>query len=212
MHYKALMKRPTSVLLVLLMAAVLGGCGKEDPGQSKVEAMIRDELGKPAGELKDSDFQSIEEFSHYPDSYNKRTEEEKIEDVALIGKMTSLKKLNLGVNKIKDISSLSGCTQLQELSLQDNQISDIKVVAGMTKLKKLELDKNVITDVSALAGLPDLEVISLMNNQITDPSPLAGLKKILHINLTGNPVSEDAVKKLQDTLGKDKVVFEKQDN
>ena len=76
-----------------------------------------------------------------------------------LGRLKSLKQLNLSACNAEDISSLAQLTNLTELNLADNNISDISALEPLTALTYLNLSGNPIADVSQFEGRADLFLI-----------------------------------------------------
>ena len=104
---------------------------------ANLEAVIREEIGKPEGDITDTDLQGITELDSQHDWDTPDGE------------------------KIVDLTGLEYCTNLQYLSLVFNQIIDISAIAGLNNLENLSLDLNQIIDISAVAGLNNLQELSL---------------------------------------------------
>lgn len=106
-------------------------------------------------------------------------------DAALrpVGKLTTLRKLNLASNvRLTDngLRHLSGLVNLQELNLLDSGISNAGLphLAGLTSLESLDLGKNPkITDLGLqhLHGLRQLRMLNLAETSVTD----AGVEELV---------------------------------
>ncbi|MCP4113145.1 MAG: leucine-rich repeat domain-containing protein, partial [Desulfobacteraceae bacterium] len=129
-----------------------------------LEAVIRQAINKPSGEIPKSDLQSLTELNAVGKD---------IKNIEGLQYCTKLDQLDLSHNQISDISAVAGLTNLTVLDLYNNQVSDINAVAGLTNLTVLNLSKNRISDISALAGLNNLEKLYLFGNRISDIKPLA---------------------------------------
>ncbi|MCP4345189.1 MAG: leucine-rich repeat domain-containing protein, partial [Desulfobacterales bacterium] len=125
-----------------------------------LEAVIRQAINKPSGEILESDLQGITELYY--------TGMKDIENIEGLQYCTKLDQLDLSFNQINDISAVAGLTNLTELRLYGNEISDIIAVAGLTNLTVLDLYYNGISDISAVAGLTNLTELRLYNNEISD--------------------------------------------
>lgn len=76
-----------------------------------------------------------------------------------LGRLTSLKHLNLAECKAEDISALSQLTHLTELNLANNNISDISALKNLTALTYLNLSGNPIADYSQVEGREGLVLV-----------------------------------------------------
>jgi len=167
-----------------------------------LEAVIRQAISKPLGDIFASDLQgltslnasgksiaNIEGLQYCTNLTTLFLTDNQISNISVIAGLTKLTRLYLYNNQISDISPLAGLTNLTELNLQKNQISNIGALAGLTNLAGLRLDINQISDISALAGLTKLTELGLGNNQISDISALAGLTNLIKLELNYNQIS-----------------------
>ncbi len=137
------------------------------------------------------------------------------EDLAVLGDMTSLKKLTLNGDSLTDLSPLAGLTGLTYLNLGEHgrNLEDLSPLAGMTEMEELYLPSDpYYTDLSPLAGMTKLKALSTLGVKYTgsnaidsldfltnmkdlellnipvgnvDLAPLAGLTKLREIDLNG---------------------------
>ena len=169
-----------------------------DPG---LEAAIRDEIGKPSGDILNTDLDrltslflmehgisNLEGIQHCTNLTELDLEDNQIVDISPLAGLINLTRLGLYDNQIVDISPLAGLFNLMELSLSGNQIVDISPLAGLINLTRLVLDRNQIVDISPLAGSINLMELSLSGNQIVDITPLAGLINLTELLLVDNQI------------------------
>jgi Leucine-rich repeat (LRR) protein len=167
-----------------------------------LEAAIRVEIDKPAGDIMASDLQAltslrvdngnisdINGLEYLTNLEWLRLFYNNIIDIGPLAGLVNLDTLFLGENQINDISSLAGLTTLSVLDLPHNQITDIKPLDGHTNLVELNLFSNQIQNLDSLVGLTNLEFLSLDSNQIIDISPLAGLTNLQMLFLGNNQIS-----------------------
>ncbi|MDD4607100.1 MAG: leucine-rich repeat domain-containing protein, partial [Patescibacteria group bacterium] len=193
-QFKARMKKSLSILVLgFLVSSIVLTMLIAQPWQVKpanaavitfpdanLEAAVRDAIGKPTGDIYDTDVSGLTSFS---------ADSSSISDITGMEYFTSLTYLNLSSNQISDISALSTLTSLTILYLYDNQISDISFLSGLINLTQLDLWSNQISDISALSGLTDLTYLSLYHNQISDISALSGLTDLIYLSLSYNQIS-----------------------
>jgi internalin A len=148
---------------------------------SNLETAIRDAIGKPTGDIYQSDLDNL--TSLYADSRN-------IIDLTGLEHCTSLTWLRLGFNQISDISPVSNLTSLTYLVLWGNQISDISPVSNLTSLTQLWLMDNQISDISPVSNLTSLTRLNLWSNQISDISPVSNLTSLTRLDLYYNQISD----------------------
>ncbi len=170
---------------------------------SALETAIRDELGKPTGEITSEDMETLTSLSATDLNITDLTGLEaaenltrlylghnQISDISALSGLTGLTELRIDSNQLSDISALSGLTGLTYIFLHNNQISDISGLMGLANLKKLYLENNQISDISALSGLTNLTELYLQNNQISDINALSGLTNLIWLYLHYNQISD----------------------
>ncbi len=118
--------------------------------------------------------------------------ENSIDDVAPLAKLTQLSTLWLYNNSITDVAPLAKLTQLSTLWLYNNSITDITPLTRLTKLEQLHLGSNSITDIAPLAKLTQLKSLWLYNNSITDVAPLTRLTQLKQLHLGSNSITDVA--------------------
>jgi parallel beta-helix repeat protein len=168
-----------------------------------LEAAIRDAIGKPTGDIYQSDLDNL--TSLYADSRNiidltglehctsltwLRLGFNQISNISPVSNLTSLTYLVLWGNQISDISPVSNLTSLTQLWLMDNQISDISPVSNLTSLTRLDLWSNQISDISPVSNLTSLTRLDLYYNQISDISPVSSLTSLTDLVLDNNQISD----------------------
>jgi hypothetical protein len=113
-----------------------------------------------------------------------------VSNLSPLSGLTALRHLNLSRTKVRDISPLSGLTALQYLWLNHIKVSDLRPLAGLTALQHLELRKTHVRDVSPLSGLTALQVLWVNFAPVSDISPLSGLTALQYLWLNTTPVSD----------------------
>jgi len=178
---------------------------------AKLEALIKEAIGKTESPIYPSDLASLTAFSgvgkditdltgleHCVNLKELHLQKNRIKDLSPLASLGHLSTLSLHDNQIRDISPLSNLTGLTELKLTKNQINNIAALGTLTKLRYLYLSENQVRDISVLARLPNLKIVMLSHNQISDISPLVrntGLGKGDEVGLTGNPLSQESLNK-----------------
>ena len=115
-------------LCLIVPAAFATGCGDSSPGgisfpAPNLEAAIREAIGKPSGEINQSDLEAITEF----------------DTVSTFQHITNL-------------TGLEYCINLEVLDLDNEEISDLSPIAGLTNLTVLNLSWNELSDISPISG------------------------------------------------------------
>ncbi len=219
------MKKTIAIILLTVLAVfiILSGCAKlknpteplstntPTPGCTPVifpdpnlEAEIRNEIGKPTGDICQSNCESIIVLDAYGSGIinltgleycinltNLYIDSNDLSDISALSGLTNLTELWLQYNyTLSDISALSGLTNLIELRSQFTNISNISALSGLTNLTVLHLSDNSISDISALSGLTNLFMLGLSSNTISDISALSGLTNLIELVLSGNSISD----------------------
>jgi parallel beta-helix repeat protein len=168
-----------------------------------LEAAIRDAIGKPTGDIYQSDLEGLTTFHAHDGGISNLTglewcinlqglylEWNQISDISTLSSLINLTSLYLYENQISDLTPISNLARLVELSLKDNQINDIQPLANLTNLAYLVLWGNQLSHLQPLANLTNLTGLDLCVNQISDISPLANLTNLQSLNLGRNQVSD----------------------
>jgi leucine-rich repeat protein SHOC2 len=112
---------------------------------------------------------------------------------AVIGKFTSLRKLDLGANELKRLPAEIGqLTSLEVLYLDHNQLTSVPAEIGqLTSLWRLDLGWNQLTSVPAEIGqLTSLTELNLYNNQMTSvPAEIGQLTSLRELWLNDNKLT-----------------------
>ena len=168
-----------------------------------LEEAIREAIGKPTGDIYESDLQGLAQLDASDRDISDLTGLEycvnlthlhlyfnQISDISPLAGLTNLTAIDLSVNQISDISPLDSLTNLTDLNLYRNQISDISALANITSLTYLNLSHNQISDISALANLTGLTNLVLYDNHVSDISALDSLTNLTDLNLYRNQISD----------------------
>ena len=146
-----------------------------------LEAAIREAIGKPTGDIYQSDLAGLISL----DASNRG-----IVDLTGMEFCTSLIELRLHNNEISDLSPLSDLTGLTLLYLYQNQISEISPLSNLTGLTILILNSNQISDVSPLSNLASLTSLNVAYNNLTNISPVSNLTNLTWLRLENNQISD----------------------
>lgn len=173
---------------------------------ANLEAVIREAISKPAGDILNTDLEPLTELDVYHsdvaditgleycvnlDNLNLRFNT--ISDLTSLAGLTSLTVLDVSHNPLPGhVAPLAGLTGLHELYLCETDLEDISALGGLTALVVLELWGNDITDVTPLGALTQLQVLKLSSNHVTDVAPLAGLTALQELALSSNGVTSIA--------------------
>ena len=103
-------------------------------------------------------------------------------DLELIGRLTSLEKLDFSENKITKIQGLDNLTSLKNLHLENNQITEIQGLNNLVELEYLNLNDNQISKIQGLEKSTKLRWLNLGHNQITKIEGLDNLTNLKDID------------------------------
>lgn len=161
-----------------------------------LDAVIREAIGKPTGDIYESDLNTLSEFN---------ASNRGIVDLTGIEHCVNLGHVVLRSNQISDLSPLSGLLDLHELDLGLNNVSDPSPLLSLS-LSWLWLDHNKISNLALVPGTSDIldlgynqirslagfsgrtDTMGLSHNQINDLSGFSGSAQIL--DLSHNQVSD----------------------
>ena len=167
-----------------------------------LEAAIREAIGKPTGDIYQSDLEMLTGLGAEGRSISNLTGLEycvnlnnlglydnQIDDISPLSNLAKLERLSLGTNEIASIEAISGLTSLRDLELDTNQITDIQPLADVTGLVRLSLGYNQIADIQPISNLTNLQALNLISNQITSIESLASLTNLEELGLGFNQIS-----------------------
>lgn len=144
---------------------------------SRLEAAVRQALGRPTGILTSTDLARLETLE---------APRQNITNLSGLEYAVNLQKLNLYQNKVEDLTGLAGLTRLRFLNLAGNCIGDISPLGNLTALEELNLSHNKILTIDALKNLPQMRALHLEGNNISILTPLFSLKNLESLSLSGN--------------------------
>jgi Leucine-rich repeat (LRR) protein len=147
---------------------------------SSFEALIREALAKPVGEIHSSELAGVMELEG---------DGRGIREITGIEQMKALRFLHLRDNEIHDLAPLAGLLDLRSLGLDSNGVTDIAPLAALVYLTQLGLGSNAIADLHPLAGLTSLELLNLSGNEISDLMPLGRMHRLSNLNLSANQIA-----------------------
>ncbi len=120
---------------------------------------------------------------------NKNYDNNKIQDIASLENLTSLKILSLNNNNISDIKPLINLVNLEELNLINNNIISIKlnelsnnsVFDNMSSLTYLNLAENEFTELVGLNNMESLKVLDIPGTVVKFTDTLSGNNELISI-------------------------------
>ena len=168
-----------------------------------LEAAIREAVGKPTGDIYESDVENLTSLyaaerdivaltglEHASSLRHLYLDSNNISDISPLANLSSLTDLYLGWNEISDMPQFGNLTGLTSLRLDSNNISDISPLANLSSLTDLYLGANRIGNISRLANSTSLRLLRLDSNNISDISALANLSGLTELDLGGNEIAD----------------------
>ncbi|MBW1860358.1 MAG: leucine-rich repeat domain-containing protein [Deltaproteobacteria bacterium] len=173
---------------------------------SALEAVIREQIDIPTGDIQDSDLEAIEIL----DASGKG-----VTDISGISQCVNLEVLDLSDNAVMDVSELTALPNLTALDLDDNGLENIGPIASLTNLTSLGLSYdsflpedldlvlaslenlvelgltgNRLTALGSITTLLNLERLYLGDNQLGDISGLENCIKLSYLDLHKNKITD----------------------
>ena len=192
---------------------------------SMLEERIRNEMGKPEGDITIDEAKSVERLNLGQDWQNSDTSihslaslrfftgleelsiagNRSINNLTPLSSLTSLKVLDFCWCDVSDITPLQNLTELQVLVFGwGNHVESLNALSGMISLEAIDAKNAGIKDVSGLAGLPKLFEVQLCDNEITDVAPFAQIPNLKILLLINNPITDySPLARIADNLEKD---------
>lgn len=149
---------------------------------ANLEAVIRDIIHKPNGDIYIEDLQYVTALS-----INGRG----VQDISSIAYMTSLNSLDISNNYIVSLEPLRNLKKLSYLNITGNLVTDLSPIQSLS-LSQLHCAYNQISSVSPLSGMTSLVALDISNNMISDVSPLAGLSRLSTLFIQGNNIFDES--------------------
>ena len=183
--------------ILVMMAAVVLGCGKKEPLPTPhtpnedatstkhiadiiIEKAIRKELKKSTGELTKEDCKKVIKLDLSKKRLTKLPKSLK--------KIPNLERLWLTQNQLTDLKGLENLTQLTELYIAGNQLVDIKCLENLTQLTRLNLSGNKLTNLKYLETLTSITNLYLSYNADLTKAQIVELQKALpNCKILSNP-------------------------
>ena len=102
-------------------------------------------------------------------------------NIAFLGTLANLQKLDLQSSKVTDLTPLKGLPNLRYLDLWNTGVADLTPLKGLPELRILNLGNTRVTDLTPLKGLPKLVSLHLANTKVSDLTPLKGLPVLIEL-------------------------------
>lgn len=110
-------------------------------------------------------------------------------DLSALSNLTQLEHLRIGGRNIPDLNALSRLGNLRVLDVQGNrELTDVSGISGLRRLEELNLRWTNVADVSALYSLGALRYVNLADTRVADISPLRGKRRLEVLSLSKSRV------------------------
>ena len=103
--------------------------------------------------------------------------------------MRDLTNLDLDNNCVERIDSLSRLTKLTRLKLENNKIESIEALKNLTQIRYLYLSRNRIENIGSLANLTKLRLLFLSQNRVRFLEPIRTQTLMKYLFLDHNELS-----------------------
>ncbi len=173
---------------------------------SELEAIIRDLLSKPTGDILATDMLALTEIDASHSSVgdleglqyclNLTKLNAQFADLtdashlAVLSNLDKLYELDLRDNAITTIPDLTGLPMLHTLYLEGNELTSLSPLAGMPTLNLLRAGGTTLSDLSPLSGITTLRTVQIFDSAVVDLAPLAGLPDLTTLGIFNSPLSD----------------------
>ncbi len=114
----------------------------------------------------------------------------KLDHAALVGihQLQNLDTLLVNNNEINNLDEISKVSKLNKLEIMSNKIRDISPLANLKNLQWLNLSDNKIKDISTLSSMLDLLSLKLAGNEIRDVRPIIQLAQWITVDIKNQKI------------------------
>ncbi|HTJ50379.1 MAG TPA: leucine-rich repeat domain-containing protein [Cyclobacteriaceae bacterium] len=112
-----------------------------------------------------------------------------VQDIEPLGRLLSLKSLNLSGTRVNDLTPIRNLTELETLNLAHTKIADLSPLKYANKLLSLDLSYTTVTDISILEKMPALQNLSMNGMSVNDFSPISLLTELQKADLAATNIS-----------------------
>lgn len=113
-----------------------------------------------------------------------------IDHIEILGKLTTLKYLDIRYIELDHATFLSKLIRLETLYLYGNNLRSIDFIDKLKSLRHLDVNSNPLTSVDILSCLQNLETLDIGYTKVSDISALSILKKVYALGLRNIPILE----------------------
>lgn len=173
-----------------------------------LEEMIRDQIGKPEGELTTLDMEMVYslnidyreypvyeidglEYAIYLGDFSYRYGA--LKSLSPIAELENLTYLNISYSTIEEIPKTFKTILLSRLSFIETNVNALDFLSELTNITNAHLTRSGITSIGFLENWDKVEELNLSENEIEDISPLEGKKSLTRLTLHKNKVEDISV-------------------
>ena len=113
---------------------------------------------------------------------------EGIKSIEPLKGLAALQVLDLSGTEVENLEPLKGLTSLQQLQLYGTQVRSVEPLKGLTALQGLGLGATKVGNLKPLEGLTALQVLNLSETKVGNLEPLRGLTALQELNLSETKV------------------------
>lgn len=122
---------------------------------------------------------------------DKNGNDTRLSDISLVGKMASLRKLNLRDNDIDNLSPISALRKLTELDIRENKFVSLEPLETLNKLKKLNIRDNKITSLEPIRYLSRLTYLNIHSDtKLKSLDPIGELVNLETLIMRNIPIQD----------------------
>jgi Leucine-rich repeat (LRR) protein/predicted small secreted protein len=163
-----------------------------------LEALMRQELNKPEGDIFPSELDHIKRFRLIGDThiainvnFGSRFDPHEFDSAGIPLKdgTYELDGQQYSRGSISRLADFANFRNMEDLRVSKNDLHDLKGLASLEKLELLRLSDCAIHNVENLAELRQIDFLDIESNQISDIAPLVNLEQLSNIFLGNNNIS-----------------------
>ncbi|MCL1975001.1 MAG: hypothetical protein FWG61_02405 [Firmicutes bacterium] len=163
-----------------------------------LEALVRQELDKPAGDIFQSDLDYVKTIrligeTHIAinDSFGSRVQLHDLDDAGkpLKDGTYELDGKQYMRGSISSLADFANFRNVEDIRIYKNDLQDLSGLASLEKLEFLRLSDCSIFSIESLEKLSHINFLDLSSNQITDIEPLCKLEQVSNIGLGNNNIT-----------------------
>ena len=119
------------------------------------------------------------------------------EDYSIIGKMESLKQLELYNSPVDCLDWIEGLTGLKVLNLSCSKVVELAPLSSLSTLETLDLSYTMVSDLSPLSGLTSLTWLVLYGTPVKSIEAIRELGNLERLNLSRTHITPDELEHLE---------------